>query len=168
MWQCEDYLVFDNGSPKPTERKKKKKKCVCIHIYIYIYVYCRVPESQDYMVTEAGRDVRNSAAQPPAPSSISHETRPGYSVLYPVRSWKLPKMDTAQHLWKTCSSVWLSSMWKMCVYLLVYASKPILFFRKMYRSEAYKSFMSILQNIHTRIPELCFITVLCVCKYIYL
>lgn len=35
MWQCEDYLVFDNESPKPTERKKKK---VCVYTYIYLYL----------------------------------------------------------------------------------------------------------------------------------
>lgn len=38
------------------------------------------------MITETGRDVKKSAAQPPAPSSASHEIRTGYSGLFPVGS----------------------------------------------------------------------------------
>lgn len=48
MWQCEDYLVFDNGSPKPTERKKKKKS-VCVYIYISISMF--TAESQNPRIT---------------------------------------------------------------------------------------------------------------------
>lgn len=133
-----------------------------------VYLYCIALESQDYLIAEAGRNISKSAAQPAAPSNISHEFTPGYSELYLARSWKLPKMETAKHLWKTCSSVWLSSLWKMSVYILVCASEPILFFRKTRRSETCKGFMLILQSIHARIHELCFLIVVYVCKCIYL
>lgn len=42
--------------------------------------------------------MKGPVVKPPAKSSISCETKVGYSGLYPVGSWKAPKMETAQPL----------------------------------------------------------------------
>lgn len=42
--------------------------------------------------------LKGPVVQAPAKSSISCGTRVGYSELYPFRSWKAPKMETAQLL----------------------------------------------------------------------
>lgn len=57
-------------------------------------------------IIQVKRDLRK------AQSRVGYEIRPGYSEIYPVISWKLPRMETVQTLWITCSSPWLSAGWK--------------------------------------------------------
>lgn len=54
--------------------------------------------------------------RPPAQSRAGSVVRSSRSELYPLRTWKPPRMvsggETAQPLWATCSTAWLASWGK--------------------------------------------------------
>lgn len=54
---------------------------------------------------------------PPAQSRITNEVRLGWSGLYPGKSWKSPRVETAQLFWAACSIVWLSFWWKTFLFV---------------------------------------------------
>lgn len=71
------------------------------------------------------RCLRRSLIQPSAQSRVNSKIRPGFSELYPVRSWKHPMMETAQALGSNHSLAWLSS-WQALRFLWSGLLQPLL------------------------------------------
>jgi len=60
-------------------------------------------------ITHVGRDPRRFPGQCPSHSKGSCQVTPGCSKVYSFQIWEVPWINTAQCVWASCSSAWLSS-----------------------------------------------------------
>lgn len=88
-----------------------------------IQIYAEVSEDKNHLdskvqhtVIYVGGNLRKSLVQPPLPSRVSCESRPGCSELCPIGSWKSPGTETAQSPWASCAPAWTYSGWKCFLY----------------------------------------------------